>query len=324
MKHRSQAGGPESKSGVTEGVYQLVANLSDKKWVKQQVFQNIAGPAYQTLYGNDGQYVISKDWDNLIILDGCRYDVFREHLDELPFTNGDLKVHRSRGSGSLEYIQENFKGRDLSDTVLATANPFYQVVDELQFHDVEHLWATYWNEERETVLAEDVTSVAINLHEKYPNKRLIVHYMQPHYPFLGDSSVDTSGFGGIRANLLGEDAKSMTDVWSRLEANDITVDKVWKAYVDNLRYVAPSVNELILKIEGKTVITSDHGNAFGECAFGLRVFGHPVKLRLDALVEVPWYTIEKGDREIRAGDQKEIEAEEDNDIEERLQALGYQ
>jgi hypothetical protein len=323
MGYSPPDGGAEYELKLTEEVFQLVSKLSDKKWLKQQVFQSIAGPLSQTVHGNDGEFVLSKNWDNLVILDGCRYDVFNDHINELSLPEGDLEIHRSRGSGSLEFVQENFEGRDLSDIVLATANPFYQVVDNLKFHDVDHLWATHWDEEQETVLAKDVTSAAIDLHQKYPHKRLIVHYMQPHYPFLGDRSVDTSGFGGVRSDLLGEDTETVTDVWSRLEANDVTVEEVWNAYVDNLRYVAPFLSELLMNINGTSVITADHGNAFGERAFGLQVFGHPVNLRLDALVEVPWYTVKNGSREIRAGGQKEIDTDDSGQIKERLQALGY-
>lgn len=323
MGRGPHSGEEASKLELTDAVFQLGSKLSDKKWLKQQLFQRVAGPLSQKVHGNDGEFVLSKEWDNLVILDGCRYDLFKNNLKELPFPEGDLESHRSRGSGSLEYIEENFEGRDLSDTVLATANPFYGIVDDLHFHDIKHLWGTHWNDKQETVLAQDVTSAAIDLHRKYPNKRLVVHYMQPHYPFLGERSVDTSGFGGIRADLLGEDSQSVTDVWSQLEAGDVTSEEVWAAYTDNLRYVAPFVNELVKSINGSSVITADHGNAFGERAFGLRVFGHPTRLRLNELVEVPWYIIPDESRDITADSEKEPEVNNNDDIKERLEALGY-
>ena len=38
----------------------------------------------------------------------------------------------------------------------------------------------------------------------------------------------------------------------------------------------------------RTVITADHGEAFGECG----IFGHPPGLLLPELIEVPYLTIE--------------------------------
>lgn len=72
-----------------------------------------------------GLSVVDEDWDNLIILDACRYDVFRNHVD-LP---GKTKQKVSKGSATSEFIVENFKNRDLSDTIVITGNSWYFKLD---------------------------------------------------------------------------------------------------------------------------------------------------------------------------------------------------
>ncbi|WP_152419375.1 hypothetical protein [Halobiforma nitratireducens] len=65
-----------------------------------------------------GVDVMDKDWDNLILLDACRHDVFKEVND----ISGDLQSVVSKGSTSYEFMKENFSGKELHDTVYVTGN----------------------------------------------------------------------------------------------------------------------------------------------------------------------------------------------------------
>src|SRR6056297_1717045 len=67
----------------------------------------------------NGIDIFSEDWDNFVILDACRYDIFRNQ-SELP---GHLESRTSKGSSTVEFLKANFDGRDLRDTVYVTANP---------------------------------------------------------------------------------------------------------------------------------------------------------------------------------------------------------
>lgn len=135
-------------------------------------------------YNPTGIDVFGEEWDTLIILDACRYDLFARR-STLP---GTLEKRRSRGSSTVEFLRGNAAGRDLRDTVYVTANPqFYQYRDELdaRFHEVVHVWMDEgWDGEHETVLPETTTDYARTAAERYPNKRLLIHYLQPHYPFI--------------------------------------------------------------------------------------------------------------------------------------------
>jgi hypothetical protein len=82
---------------------------------------------------------------------------------------------------------------------------------------------------------------------------------------------------------------------------------------------------LIERLDGKTVITADHGNLVGERLSPVPVkgYGHPGYLRKDELVLVPWMELEYDSRrEIVAESPAEDTAQPEVD-KEKLEALGY-
>jgi hypothetical protein len=50
---------------------------------------------------------MEQDWDVLIILDACRYDIFSETVD----IDGELTAINSRGSHSEEFCTAHFESR---------------------------------------------------------------------------------------------------------------------------------------------------------------------------------------------------------------------
>jgi len=57
-------------------------------------------------------------------------------------------------------------------------------------------------------------------------------------------------------------------VWMELMTGNSEMSKqeVWEAYIENLHVVLPHVEDLMTSLEGKTVVSSDHGNMVGERA----------------------------------------------------------
>lgn len=272
-------------------------------------------------YNPAGTDVFEEDWDALIVLDACRYDLFARR-STLP---GILETRRSRGSSTVEFLRGNVADRDLRDTVYVTANPqLHRYRDELdaRFHEVVHVWMEDgWNEEHGTVLPETTTEYAREAAERYPNKRLLVHYLQPHYPFI-DADME---FDRGHVDETGDE-----DVfWLRLTDGRLDVDPstIWDAYARNLDRALPHVESLLSALEGRTVVTSDHGNMIGERAFPLpmRIWGHPKGIHLDPLVTVPWLVVDGGRRrEIVAEDSTADErAVADEIVTDRLADLGY-
>jgi membrane-anchored protein YejM (alkaline phosphatase superfamily) len=185
-----------------------------------------------------------------------------------------------------------------------------------------------WDDEYATVLPETMTETVKTVVDKYPNKRLLIHYIQPHYPFIGSNL----NFG---AKHLGEDPTNsergrteLLDPWMRIMTNqkDFDSDQLWDAYKQNLSRVLNSVTELVQSLLGKTVITSDHGNMFGERATPIPIqeWGHPRGVFTKELAEVPWFTIQYGDRrEILNGSTSNVANIDSDVVEERLRDLGY-
>ena len=274
---------------------------------------------------DQGTCVADQEWDTLLILDGCRYDLF-EAYHGFP---GRLHKVRSLGSQSREFLERNFGDGTYHDTVYVSANPFVSVLDDDTFHAVIDLFDTHWDEDALTVRPEAVVEATLDAHHRYPNKRLVAHFMQPHHPFLGPRGQRFDA-GPVTGRAVG--AQKVTDhtppIWSRLDVGDPTVDRrtVWDAYVENFELVEAHAMDLLNALDGKSVVTSDHGNLFGERLWPLpiRRYGHPPGLRHPALVDVPWQEIPfETRREVVAEPPEGRDAVADDVIQERLEHLGY-
>jgi len=269
--------------------------------------------------------VMDEEWDSLLILDACRYDLFAERHD-LP---GELRKVTSAGSQSLEFMERNFADETHHDTVYVTANPFTTRLDEGVFHRVVDCFADDWDEELGTVPPEAVVEAARTAHERYPDKRLLVHFMQPHYPFIGERGRDLDT-GGVTGHVTGQ-AKTdePTDsIWDRLADGDpdVSTEEAWAAYAENFDLVQEHAADLAATLDGKTVVTADHGNLFGERQWPVPVrrYGHPSELRVPELVEVPWHELPTDERRTVTADPPEATDEVASDtVRDRLDNLGY-
>ncbi|SEH14764.1 hypothetical protein SAMN04487967_1757 [Natronorubrum sediminis] len=273
----------------------------------------------------DGIDMIAADWDNLLILDGCRYDMFAAQSD----LEGELSRKRSLGSDSWEFMETNFEGRSLHDTVYVTANPHVYELEDDVFHAVVDLLERGWDEETRTVRPETVVEEAIAAHERYPDKRLIVHFMQPHFPFIGPTGQRFSHMG-LEHHLEDEERSSAPNPWFGLvHEQDIDIETVVAAYRENLDLTLPHVETLIEELDGKSVVTADHGNLIGERGFPIpiRLYGHPRGLHMDQLLAVPWLEAEHTERRKTVAEppvESVDETDADDDVvEDRLSALGY-
>jgi hypothetical protein len=274
-----------------------------------------------------GLDVFDEDWDTLVVLDACRYDMF----EKVNHIEGDLTAKESKASSTPEWLRANVDGRDLRDTVYVTANPQLERNREnwdIDFHEVINVWLDEgWDEDTGTVLADTMTEAAITAHERFPQKRLVVHYMQPHYPFVpADTEFDKEHLASIES---GEDEATGENVWAQKFTGELdqSPSDLWDVYNANLEYVLEHVKELLAEIPGKTVITSDHGNYVGERAspIPIREYGHPRGMYDEPVTCVPWLETVRGSRrqvrtDITNNTNRKIEAET---VAERLKDLGY-
>ncbi|WP_254822984.1 hypothetical protein [Haloglomus halophilum] len=256
------------------------------------------------------------DWDNLIIIDACRYDVFTE------VAGGQFEVEKriSRGSHTTEFLERNFSNRMFRDTVYVSATP--QLVSTSlheQFYDFLPLWETHWDDELNTVPPQAAVEASLEAEQEYPDKRLICHLLQPHYPFIGETGRQLNHRTVSGGGEIDTDHDKMS-IWRLLEIGEVDKETVYKAYVENLELTMPHVRHLVTSLNGKSVLTSDHGNSFGR--FG--IYGHPRGKFLRDLVLVPWVEFDSNQRKsISNGAPNDSEAELNEDITERLRNLGY-
>lgn len=271
---------------------------------------------YFSLQEHNGIKVMEKDWDNLVILDACRYDLFE---DVFPH-DGCVGPVISGGSDTSEFLKHNFSQRNSYDTVYITANPHVQRLglDE-SFHACIPLWKSHWDESYHTVLPDVVAEQALKIHNQYPHKRLIVHFIQPHYPFLGPTG-EGINHRTITGEGLIEDDRGFKSIWRRLETGELDRSTVCDAYRENLELAIPHIENLVRKFRGRTVITSDHGNAWGE--FG--IYGHPQTCYIPSLVRVPWLERQGGPRKEITVDPSPTQTTPSGEVTSRLRDLGYQ
>ncbi len=297
---------------------------------------------YFSRVGPDGCAVMDEDWDNLLLLDGCRYDEFAAR-SSLP---GRLETRTSKGSSTAEFLREAISSERCTDTVYVTANPMHATGDywaELDvsssFYDVVNVWKRAWDESVGSVWPEDVVDAALSAEQAYPDKRLLVHFVQPHYPFLGETGRKIPHRGGeeSRRAALGERAPDGRDagetgdldkqIWAQLRDGDVERDTVVRAYRENLDLVLPHVERLLSGLRGRTVVSADHGNHFGERPgpFPFRVYGHPPGLATPELVTVPWLVHDGDERkETLAEDPSKSGVDDERDMAiERIRSLGY-
>lgn len=279
-----------------------------------------------------GTPVYDREWDLLIVLDACRVDAMRAIADEFEFF-GKVDSIVSVGSTSGEWIAQTFHSRFtplIADTAMVTANahtdyvlrdrtfppqwvaapftwPRWDAVTPDEFGHLEEVWETAWDEEIGTVPPRDVTDRAISTARAAEPGRLIVHYLQPHSPYL---TRDEDG------NLY----TSLSEPLSLLQNGEVSRETVWEAYLDTLRLVLSEVELLLENIDAqRVVLTADHGEAFGE----MGLYEHPVACPHPVVKRVPWAETTATDKGTYDPGPRVSADRSDRDVESLLESLGY-
>jgi len=218
--------------------------------------------------------------------------------------------------GGVEFSRE-FRTKTES-TFYISANPHTdEILSENQFSHLEEVWRYGWDPDSNTIPPRAVTDTAISIARERDWNRLIVHYMQPHVPFLDHSGRD-SGYTEANYQEVIKYASDWNKSRNKFKRREISDTMFWNRYRSNLELVLDDVELLLQNMDAeKVVITSDHGNAVGERG----LYGHPSGIDIPSLRLVPWCTATATDtgrytpRQLNEGT--------DISIEEQLEALGY-
>ena len=313
----------------------LKRHWNDRSWWRDIGFPYavrtaVVQPYFRYLARDEGVAVVDEDWDNLLVLDACRYDMFHDHN----IIEGELETRISRGSNTEEFLRRNFGEGRFDDIVYVTANPQVDVRLDAPFHDVVSVWRDAWDDDLNTVLPEAMVDATLRAQEQYPDKRLVSHFVQPHYPFVGEAGralfENQAGIELSRRMATGDTAASdHLNVWDLLQRGKVAERDVWEAYCENLQVVLPHVQRLVDGLSGRTVVTSDHGNLVGEyphpCPVPLKMYGHPPGVYAESLVRVPWLVVEGETRRTVVAESNPVRPDQSSDDEatERLRDLGY-
>lgn len=266
-----------------------------------------------------------EDWDCLIVLDACRYDYFEKVYDD--YFAGELHRVESVGSDTPSWLSGTFGDAEcFEDVVYVSANPFInsdgvEFVDGFNgsevFDKVIDVWDWKFNFNYMTVTPR-VTSKAARLARiKYPESPMIIHFMQPHWPYLSRDRLEEAypnpfseaaveenknGFWEIEDSLenflksfVGEfRVRRIKDSLSlerpepeKMFAQKFGVEDLRKAYEENLRLALRNVFKFVDRVPGDMVITSDHGDFLGENG----LYSHLPWSDSPILRAVPWFKI---------------------------------
>lgn len=277
-----------------------------------------AGESYvRQTKSQPGQNIFDSEWDVLILLDGCRVDVLSAMQEEYAFVD-TVESFDSLGSSTSEWMAATFDGvaaSELRQTAYICANPFSRrFLASSDFYTLDEVWQYAWDEKLGTVPPRPVTDRTISVARSRNPERILVHYLQPHVPFigsLGSTPLNIANFGGPQEVLVVDD-------WARVRRGERGLEDVWEDYRQNLRLVLDDIGLLLENLAAdNVVITSDHGNAAGE--FG--IYGHPDNVPLPCLLEVPWVETTATDK--RTYEPNVYDTSGTLDVDSRLAALGY-
>ncbi|MFX1378933.1 MAG: hypothetical protein ACFFA4_07540 [Promethearchaeota archaeon] len=276
-----------------KNIFKIIKNWKNPILLRDAFINKFASIIYRR---NKGTFIVNEQWENLIILDACRYDFFKDQF--IPRNiQGNLSFKISRGSHTVSFLLENFNKSKYDDIIYITANPYVNQFLRNKFYKIISVWKDGWDEKEKTVLPETMLKYAIEAKMKYPKKKLVIHFMQPHYPYISykfehkksESLRKSSDFPRLSKIIKN---KNFFTLYSASIYSSIEKQIHIKAYKDNLNLALDIVEKLLKFLPGTTIITSDHGESFGERIFPFfpfKLFGHHRRFKIPVLLRVPWF-----------------------------------
>ena len=259
--------------------------------------------------------ILNDNWDVLIILDACRYDYFVEATD--------IKAKKaiSPSTCTPEFLFKVMSRRLDMDLVYVSGNAYinskgvplpkssgYKFNAINHFKKIIDVWDKGWSKELGTVHPEEMNKYSIVSMQLRKDKRHIIHYVQPHEPYIYyGGGIGGAGYGAPNNTIKvkGKIARTMNKIfpnetvwkWAYRfgQLPERGKGMLWikygregliKAYKEDIKLVMDYVIKLkALFPNKKFLITADHGELLGE----KKRYGHTnIRKRHQKLVEVPW------------------------------------
>jgi len=235
-----------------------------------------------------------RDWDVIAILDACRLDTFCSIIDDR------AEAVEVPAYPTYEWLGEVFvKNRFMDDVTYVSGHPFTMRLPEkygggsLDPYVDDHVKAmkseVAWDEQMGTADPRELTYIAAQQEPPF-----VVHYLQPHTPFIGDISLgadqclnkgDTDhDHPHLDFEMADEEFDEREDsaLYALADQGFIDHQLIREAYRDNLRAVWEHASQLAEHFDD-VVYTADHGESLEPGNYGhSRVDAQSVKT-------VPWF-----------------------------------
>lgn len=269
----------------------------------------------------------------LIVLDACRYPEFSEVAPAV--FNGDLKKMTTEGHDTFEYARNCWSGSYPDVTYLSGAVPvnsgtvefdneglseiYDGFVPEEHIGEIVDVWQSGWDERFGVVPPWNITPVA---RDYLDTDQLVVHYFQPHAPYVGVEQ-ELGHHNDENANPLGGEPPD-APLWRRIKRGDVTQSRLVELYRSNLEAVLYEAAKVVEEApHDNIVIMGDHGEALGE----YWTYAHPRKDH-PLILTAPWMKVTGVKAEWRQhltvpDVVPSSSSTDDSSVESRLRELGY-
>ncbi|WP_152040979.1 hypothetical protein [Salinigranum salinum] len=273
------------------------------KWVVQRVSRHRRSYEQHELMN-------STDWDVLVVLDACRWDVLQS------VTEWPIDACRSPGSTTGQWLETAEQTGVFEDVVVVSGQSQYAKYD-VGARTVDPVWETEWDGRLGLVPPEPVYDVAADYIDG-GDLPVVAHVLPPHAPYVArlgslwvpihpDVNIWKRNTSVRPADKISQQTAMATghiDLRRAAQGYRASVESTWEV---TLNYV-----EAWLERDLTVVVTADHGETFGR----IRDFGlveHPYDCHVAPLVRVPWVELKRGSPPSRTPES----------VDEKLEALGY-
>jgi len=272
--------------------------------------------------------LVDYPWDILIILDACRYDKFKEINEKYKILEGKLKKAVSPATSTPDYLFKVFGDKEKLDIVYISGNAYINslgipvsipnqkeqtnFIAKNHFERIVDVWDTGWDINLNTVHPNEINKHAFASLSIRKRKRHIIHYVQPHNPYIfyGGGPLAFSGKPQTKnlttilykiSNILSPRVVSREMIWKIGGTLNLLPtggrgdlwkkygrEGIIKGYTEDLKLSLKYVNKITKIFSNKKfVITSDHGEMLGENG----KYGHGNISKSSILKAVPWFEI---------------------------------
>ena len=222
-------------------------------------------------------------WETLIILDACRHDKFKEVVEEKNIL-GKLEPCLSPAQHTADWYLYYWGRKKTQDIVLISAQIVPWVSDW-----TNGVWQNFYRAIHTWKHGTDFPSIKATMDEAekqrlvFPDKKLLIHLIPPHLPFIGPKGVAfTQSKFGSKPQMYSQ--YSLIQKYGRQHG----WEEIQFYYKESIETAMSRV--LAYKWLKNAVITADHGELIGEGGF----YNHGRYLKsCEALRVVPWFRLEK-------------------------------